>query len=286
MIKCIASDMDGTLLNSREKISTENKKAIELAQSKGVEVVIATGRSYMEARHALEGVELACSVISLNGAVVWDKEGKIIASNPIEVEDYKKARNVLDGIGVYYEIYTSHGTYTHCMEQSVDTLVDILVTAMPHVNPLYIAERVRMRFETDMAKVIADYDDLYEIPGIEFYKILVYSLDNNLLGKAGGELKNQTKLAVSSSGQGNLEITSKFAQKGNALALLVAECNIALNDTMAIGDNYNDVSMLEKVGKPVAMGNAPEEIKQLCGEVTLTNDENGVAKAILKAINE
>jgi len=284
MIKCIASDMDGTLLNSGEKISTENKRAIELAQSKGVEVVIATGRSYMEARHALDGAELECSVISLNGAVVWDKEGKIIASNPIEIEDYKKARHVLDGMGVYYEIYTSHGTYTYCMEQSVNTLVDILVTAMPHVNPLYIAERASKRFEMDLAKVISDYDDLYKIPGIEFYKILAYSLDNNLLGKAGGELKRATKLAVSSSGQGNLEITSKFAQKGSALEQFVFERNIALSDTMAMGDNYNDVSMFEKVGKPIAMGNAPAEIKQMCSEVTLTNDENGVAEAILKEI--
>lgn len=287
MIKCIASDMDGTLFNSDEKISEENKKAIVLAQSKDIEVVIATGRSYMEANHALNEAELKCSVVALNGAVVWDKAGKRIASNPMDPEDLRKIRKVLEEEGIYfYEIYTNHGTYTHCQEQSIDTLIDILVTAMPHINPMYIAEKARKRFEMNLVKVIDDYDDLYRLPDIEFYKVLAFSHDDFLLGKAGGELKKQKTLAVSSSGKGNLEITSKFAQKGNALALLVAECNITLNDTMAIGDNYNDVSMFEKVGKPVAMGNAPEEIKQLCGEVTLTNDENGVAKAILKAINE
>ena len=54
---------------------------------------------------------------------------------------------------------------------------------------------------------------------------------------------------------------------------------------MAMGDSFNDVSMFEKVGKAVAMGNAPAEIKQICNEETLSNNENGVAKAILKELN-
>lgn len=53
---------------------------------------------------------------------------------------------------------------------------------------------------------------------------------------------------------------------------------------MALGDNFNDVSMLERVGKPVAMGNAVDEIKTICGEVTLTNEESGVGKAIMAVL--
>jgi len=59
-----------------------------------------------------------------------------------------------------------------------------------------------------------------------------------------------------------------------------------MEETMALGDNFNDVSMLERVGKPVAMGNAAEEIKALCGEVTLTNEESGVGKAIMKVLED
>ncbi len=55
-------------------------------------------------------------------------------------------------------------------------------------------------------------------------------------------------------------------------------------DTMAIGDNYNDLSMFQRVGRAVAMGNADEEIKGQCHFVTLTNEESGVAKAIMDAL--
>lgn len=285
MIKCIASDMDGTLLNSEEKISRENKIAIEMAQEKGVEVVIATGRSYVEARHALDMAELKCSVISLNGAVVWDEEGNIVVSNPIDLGDFKKTRKVLDDNHLYYEIFTSKGTYTYSKDKSVATLIDILVSAMPNLNPSFIAERANERFELDLVTLIDNYDKLYEEQEIEFYKLLVFSNDVSLLKTVSEELKQQKDLAVSSSGPGNLEITSKEAQKGVALARFVAERNIALSDTMAMGDSFNDVSMFEKVGKSVAMGNAPAEIKQICSEETLTNNENGVAKAILKALN-
>jgi len=278
--------MDGTLLNSKEKISEENKKVIEMAQAKGVEVVIATGRSYKEARHALDAAELKCSVISLNGAVVWDEEGNVVVSNPIGLDDFKKARKLLDEYNLHYEIYTNEGTYTYSKDQSVASLIDILVSAMPEINPLYIAEKANERFELDLVTLIDDYDQLYNIPDIEFYKLLVYSGNIPLLEEFGGKLKQQTPLAISSSGPGNLEITSIDAQKGKALSDFVAERKIDLSDTMAIGDSFNDISMFEKVGKPIAMGNAPVEIKQLCGEETLSNNENGVAKAIWKALND
>ncbi|MBD3107040.1 HAD family phosphatase [Bacillus sp. AGMB 02131] len=286
MIKCIASDMDGTLLNSMEKISEENARAIKAAQESGAAFVIATGRSYKEVRCMLDEADLNCSVLSLNGAVAYDENGKLISSDPIDVNTVHHVRGLLDTYKLYYEIYTNKGVYTYSKEQSLAILVDILVSAMPHLDPLFIAEKAGQRFESDFMTLIDDYDKLYEVPDMQFYKFLIFSNDNSLLEKIGGMLKQLKQLAVSSSGPGNLEITNNTAQKGIALSRFVSERNIALNDTMAIGDNFNDCSMFERVGKPVAMGNASAEIKLLCGEVTLTNDENGVAHAILKAINK
>ncbi len=97
-------------------------------------------------------------------------------------------------------------------------------------------------------------------------------------------LASLDELTVTSSGHDNLEITNRNAQKGIALESFVKEKNISLSETMAIGDNYNDVSMFERVGKAVAMGNATYEIKSLCDEVTHTNEESGVAKAILSVL--
>lgn len=77
MIKTIAIDMDGTLLNKMQKVSEENKHAIQRAQSEGVEVIIATGRSYVEARFALDEAGIVCPVICVNGAALFTEDGKI-----------------------------------------------------------------------------------------------------------------------------------------------------------------------------------------------------------------
>jgi hydroxymethylpyrimidine pyrophosphatase-like HAD family hydrolase len=91
-------------------------------------------------------------------------------------------------------------------------------------------------------------------------------------------------LEVSSSGHNNLEITHRNAQKGIALETFVKSKGIDISETMAMGDSFNDVSMLERVGRAVAMGNADYEIKTLCDVITATNDEHGVAQAILEVL--
>ncbi|WP_042351144.1 Cof-type HAD-IIB family hydrolase [Bacillus massiliigorillae] len=284
MIKCIATDMDGTLLNMHEKVSEANKRAIEHAQSKGVEVVVATGRSYLEARHALDEAGLKCPVISINGAVVWDEEGEMVASNPMDREDVERARAVLDEADIYYEVYTNKGTYTYDKKVSIETIVDLLVSAFPDVDPAYLEKRATERFDLGLVHVVPSYAELFADENIQCFKMLVFSGDQDLLGHTGGKLKEHTSLTVSSSGKENLEITSPSAQKGIALEKFVAKRNIALSDTMAIGDSYNDISMFEKAGKAVAMGNAIADIQRFCDEVTLSNHEDGVAHAIEKAL--
>jgi Cof subfamily protein (haloacid dehalogenase superfamily) len=286
MIKCIAIDMDGTLLNKDQKVSEENKKAIQTAQSQGVEVVIATGRSYIEARYALDEAGLSCPVICINGAVVMSENGKNVASNPMDPSAVKKAGEILKSADIYYEIYTSKGTYSFDRDRSVATIIDIFLSANPDLDPLFVSEKANERFELGHVKVIEDYDRLFEEDGIEFYKLLVFSSNFEKLGQAEEELKRISSLTISSSGKENLEVTSRDAQKGIALAKFVEKREISLSETMAIGDNYNDVSMFERVGHAVAMGNAPSEIQKLCHDVTSINDEHGVAKAIWKALKQ
>ena len=83
MIKTIAIDMDGTLLNKMQTVSEENKSAIHKAQEEGIEVIIATGRSFEEARYALDKTGLECPIICVNGAALFTQEGKVAASHPM-----------------------------------------------------------------------------------------------------------------------------------------------------------------------------------------------------------
>lgn len=284
MIKCIATDMDGTLLNSSQKVSKENKAAIIQAQAQGVEVVVATGRSYQEARYALDEAGVRCPVICVNGAEVRSKEGDVLSATPIEKHMAKEAITILSKNDVYFEVYTDMGALSINGDAAVSVIVDIIVSANPEVTreaaTAYAEERVR----EGRIKIIESYDTLLEDEASFIYKILAFSFHSVRLEAARKSLEGLDELTVSSSANENIEITHKNAQKGIALEAFVKEKGIDLAETMAIGDNFNDVSMFEKAGRSVAMGNASDVIKSLCDEITDTNNESGVAKAILAVL--
>jgi Cof subfamily protein (haloacid dehalogenase superfamily) len=284
MIKCIATDMDGTLLTATQQITVENRDAILRAKEQGVEVVVATGRSFQEARFVLLESGLKLPMICVNGAEVRSEDGEIVSSSPLNKMEAQQAALRLVESGVYFEVYTNKGTFTDDEDMAITIIVDIFSTANPEVPIEKIAEAAEERMHKGLITKIDHYDQLFEDDQYEIYKLLAFSLDDNKLQAAKAGLKEITGLAVSSSGRENIEITGLDAQKGVALEKFVASRGISLEETMALGDNFNDVSMLQKVGKPVAMGNAAEEIKELCGEVTLTNEESGVGKAIIKVL--
>lgn len=117
-------------------------------------------------------------------------------------------------------------------------------------------------------------------------KILAFDSDLEKIDLVGQELAQSPNLAVSSSSRGNLEITHSDAQKGIALSTIAKQLGIDLKDVMALGDNLNDVSMLERVGYSVAMDNAAPEVKTVAKYVTDSNENSGVGKAIKKFLKE
>ena len=283
MIKCTATDMDGTLLNSTsKKITTENRQAILAAQSQGVEVVIATGRAYDEVFYLLEESGLKCPVIGVNGAETRTKEGKVIATNPLNKHEAKMAGLELLENDVYFEVYTEKGKFTHDREKSMKVILDIVTSANPTAN---YEEAVKFARER-AAKIhlIDDYDKLMNDDGNDIYKFLAFSFDTDRLALVNDALHKMENIVVTSSGTANLEINDKSAQKGIALERFVGHRGISLSETMAIGDNFNDISMFKRAGRSVAMGNADQLIKAQCDFVTATNEESGVAKAIWEAI--
>jgi Cof subfamily protein (haloacid dehalogenase superfamily) len=284
MIKCIASDMDGTLLNSYQQVSQENKEAILKAQEQGIEVVIATGRSYQEVRFILDEADIHCPVIGVNGAEVRTKEGEILSATPIEKHVAKKAAEKLMEKDIYFEIYTNKGTYSLDPNKAVAIIVDIVVSANPDVKPEDVVKRAEERTRHGLVHQVDSYEVLFNDETQQIYKLFGFALNSDRRGAAESALEELTELTVSSSGHNNLEITHRNAQKGIALETFVKSKGIDITETMAMGDSFNDISMLERVGRAVAMGNADYEIKTLCDVITATNDEHGVAQAILEVL--
>ena len=279
---CIATDMDGTLLNEHQMVSEENRKALEAVMDSGGQVIVATGRSYKEARFALDQINFHCPIISLNGAAVYTQKGELLDSNPMQRNSLLDTVKLLEELGLYFEVYTNRGTYSKNPEKAIDSLVDIFLSANPDQDEQRVRDFAEGRIKYGFLFETDDYYQLINEEDIEIYKILIFSTNTNQLKNTAAELVKIDGLTVTSSGKGNIEINRSGISKGNALETLLEKLQISLEETIAIGDNLNDVSMFEKAGLSVAMGNASDEIKRLCKDVSLTNEEDGVAHIIYK----
>jgi Cof subfamily protein (haloacid dehalogenase superfamily) len=286
LMKLIAIDMDGTLVNKQLKVTKENSKVISEAVKDGHHVVIATGRSYDEARHTLEDADLHLPLICVNGAEIRSDEWKILSSIPLLFPQYENIKKILDEEDIYYELYTSKGTYTDNREKAYEVMKDIVITSNPEATDEDVQKAALRRFRLGQVSVVGDFEKLLNQKDLEVYKFLAFSSDSVKLQRAFQHLQAVNDLAVSSSADNNLEITNSEAQKGVALKRFAELKGIPMENTMAIGDNYNDVSMLEVAGFPVAMGNAVEEIKDMAAFITKENDESGVAFAIQKFLEK
>lgn len=136
------------------------------------------------------------------------------------------------------------------------------------------------RVEQGTLQEVDSFDDLIQQRGNEIYKIFGTSLHRQHLDNARNILHTLPGLAVSSSGAGNLEITHALAQKGIAVEQYAKSKGVSMESVMVIGDNYNDLSMMKRAGRSVAMGNAPAEIKAACTVTTTSNAHDGVGLAI------
>lgn len=286
MIKCIATDMDGTLLNANQEVSKANQKAIKEARAKGIDFLVATGRSYHDMRYVLDKTDIVCSAICLNGAEIRDENGKIEHGVGLDEQTAKTVASVLHSADVYFELYTSQGTYATSFEKGIQAVMDIYRTANPSIEVSGLRNRVENRFKKRAIRIVDSYNGIFAAEDCVTYKFFGFSKDEALLADISKRLEGIKGITVTASGRHNIEITHRDAQKGLALKRYAEKRGISLESTMALGDNYNDLSMLRMVGHSVAMGNAEQEVKEACRYVTGLNTEDGVAEAIYKILEE
>ncbi|KQL37714.1 hypothetical protein AN960_15725 [Bacillus sp. FJAT-25509] len=281
----IAIDLDGTLLNNENEISEENINAIKFAGENGIEIVISTGRAHFDVKKICERFRISPYVIGTNGATIHSKNGECISSITISKTNIEQILSWLDDRGYYFEVFTDKSIYAlkerrKIFQNEINTLKrDELDEEMKEL--VNVAERQFDQFGyvlVDNCQEIIQHNE-------EVNNILVCTFDMKKLEEASNQFNKCVELMVVSSAEHNIEITNRSASKGLALEKLLFLLNGSLEQSMAIGDSNNDISMLEKVGYSVAMGNAKEEIKAICTTATLNNDENGVAHAIYRYID-
>lgn len=280
MVKLIAVDLDGTLLNEENQISKKNLESIKFAQNNGIEVVIATGRAHFDVQAILKTTDIQPWIIGANGATIHQPNGELFHSVPINREDAIKILSWLEKEEFYYEVFSNQSILTPQNGRELLAIeMDRVKSANPGVNVNQLKYAAEKQFSQTGFSYIKSYKDLVDTD-MDFYNILAFSFDEKKLSAGWKKFEYMKDLTIVTSAKHNFELEHRNASKGIALEVLANKLNINIADTAAVGDSFNDLSMLRIAGKSAAMGNAHQEIKESCQVVTLSNVEDGVAHFI------
>ena len=281
MIKVIASDMDGTLLNNEHKLSKRTIDAIKSAQRAGIRFMISTGRNFEQAMHSLSDTGIECDYIVSSGAEVRNPKKEILQSGCMDIQDCRMVYDVLKEYSLTYLFGAEDGDY--CIGSTKDReqeLISHILTFEKGMTEAEVRETDLFKFMIGNTKVVSGFESL-EKSGARIIKIFAMSDDLGLLKEIDEKLKKNPNLAIASSFENNLEITDIKDQKGIALKKYIESLGYKMDEVMVFGDSMNDYSMLSMdFGVTVAVENAMEQVKQVAKYITKSNEEDGVAYAI------
>lgn len=287
MIRLIASDMDGTLLGATMGISEGNLAAIREAESHGITFMAATGRGYSEAEPVLTEHGIHCAMINVNGSQAFDKDGNLLFTIGLSKETAAEIISILGQHRVYFEVATNKGTFSDSRPQRIENAANHLTGHFPDLSFKMAVAMSAAHLDLLQITYIDTYEEILTDDSIEILKFIVFSEEGPVvLDPARAEIEKINDLVITSSHVNNIEINHIDAQKGHAVERIAKSLGIPMEQVLTIGDNFNDVSMLKVGGVSFAMGNAEPGVKAVAKYVTDTNIEDGVGKAILRAINE
>ena len=273
MIRLVASDMDGTLLNRYGKISLKNQAAVHALNRRNIDFVVCTGRNYADAYAPLKEAGISCDIICMNGAAVFNTKGEQIRKQTLLKSQISRILTICRPFCVLYDFMTDEGSYTtSSLEEFKESFENKIFLSM--VSEEHTFETIVKRFQ------FISEEHLFHSE-TDIYKMSVVHEDPQVLAHIRSCLEKEEGLSIASSAATNLEITHFNAQKGNALLEYAINTKIHPREILAMGDSENDLSMLIlPLGYTVAMDNGSDIIKKSARLVTRSNEEDGVAAAI------
>lgn len=260
MIKLIALDLDGTLLDPAGVITQGAQEAIAAARAAGVRVVLNTGRPIPEAIHFARQAGCDSYLSCLGGAALVDSErGKVLRRHDIPEPSGTRALALC--LDRQIELMIFAGNEILLDPFSRESLRRTYPFPVFHKNAVDCADPLAYMAEQDLplTKIHGDWN-----PGN-------YPLE---------ELAALPGVALTAASDHDFELVPAGVDKGKALAELAALYGLTLEECAAVGDSDNDVAMLRAAGMPIAMGNAAPHVKQAARLVVDTNTRDGVAQAI------
>lgn len=265
--KMICLDIDGTLLNSEHRISRGTKEVIQIVSKEmQIPVILVSARMPKGILFLLKELNIMSPIICYSGALIMDDKTNILSNVTIPISEVKQVFKLVKEMGIHVSLYKDDEWYVEKIDEWAEQEGVI----------------------TNMSPIIMSFTDMFHLWEKEKSgpnKILCMA-DQNEIEVLNTKIKdyNSNNLNIYLSKPTYLEMMPNNASKTSAIEVLCKKYDIQRSEVIAIGDNYNDINMIEFAGLGIAMGNAPDAVKQYADDITLSNDEDGVAVAIKKYI--
>jgi len=258
MVKLIATDMDGTLLNDNGNINEKIFDLIHDLNEKNIKFVAASGRFYSQLSKNFKRVNTDMIFIAHNGALVkYNNKGKTIYANNIEKEEIEHLINLNPKLGE--ELFLAGENEAYIVNPSEDMLNKFMDLDVPVV-------------------ILKSFSEIKN----PIYKITYYMADcvnSSIVDYLKENLNDKLEFVVS--GDKWIDIMNKGISKGNAIKIIQEKFKINKKNTMVFGDYYNDLTMFKAAHHSYAMGNAPEDVKKHANFIAESNNDDGVYNVIV-----
>lgn len=289
MYKLVAMDIDGTLLDSYGNISKENIEAIKKAKEQNIEVVLTSGRMPKAMLAIASEANANNYLICGNGAMIYDvNKEEIIYNNYLSKKKLLEIIKICEENSIYYNVYTENGIIAKSL--NYNTLYyykDNLTKPDENRTHINIVENVYDYIESKNEKILKimicdEHKSVFNsivrrLKDVDEVEVLEVSHMSRKIIKQGTEEKALEYFYT--------EVSAKDVDKWSALEELMKIVDISKEELVTIGDNANDVKMIKNAGLGIAMGESAPYVKSVADEITLSNDEDGVA-IILRKIFE
>lgn len=266
-IRMIGVDLDGTLLNSEKQLTAYTREVLKKAIEQEVAVVVATGRPFSGVPDELKHFPGMRYALTANGARILDmQKQKVVYKNLLSGEVAEKVIDILKRHHAIHEFFVDGVGYMN---------EDGLKNVYAYFEDPHMAEYLQSTRIT-----VKDVKEKLQAMKCEVDKLQGIFRNQKDKQEALEELNTLSGIVVTAAMDNNLEINKEGTNKGLGLLQLGKSLGISREEIMACGDGGNDVEMLKEVGFAIAMANAYDTVKTAADFVTVSNDEDGVAKAI------
>ena len=277
MIRLLAIDIDGTLLDGRGRLPDAHRDAVVQASAHGIEIALVTGRSFHFTHAVIDLLPIPLTLIVNNGAVVKRKDGETEWRHVLERDAARRilaeTRHLEDSVAIVFDrsgerqIVFERMDWTHPNRRGYYEKNKAYIAAAPSpLAEMLTEDPIQVMFNGSVEPMRALVAALRAMPIADRFSVAITEY----------ELRDFSLVDVNGAG----------CSKGTTLARVAASRGLTANEVMAVGDNLNDVEMLDFAGTSVVMGNATGALKARGYRLTGTNDEGGLAEAIrLFALN-